>query len=725
MQAIDLCCPYCGEIFAVQSPPEIEQQTYSIQKIFRFLFGSFPKKTKHDVDRSEKEYSRMPHQVYCLPYTRDIGKFDPKPEDDILSANCWSDQRIGKDYLSFINFERFGILRIAKQGVNVRYRVQRCVKCQNLFDVFANYTVYMVEPETFLDKIAKILHSIFRTISISEKKSAKTLNESDNKTLDIDFREVSFEEIWPHLFEMVDGNTIKLYRGENLIIRLLRTLGSRLNSNTVGAFLLGMIIFFVGWLPYLFTSSEILKFRSSAFLANWFSNFSSAGLIFSTLNLDKPATMLIIITFILYFVISIGIMILLLYFDNYLSYIRNSPNFADLFLLKKPNIGLNFWKNYTSSRFVGVQRRKGFLPQLTQSDVFAGGIAILLAIVLWINYQSPEFLRSIAQSHKSILLFYIFELIVWLAIIYLLSIGIYLSLSLTSYVLNGIQKIPMSLTPHDNFLSSKPLRVLEKYAINMMLVIFVIVVAILSTLQIFLSVQWILVWFELALAFLFIAMGLGTSRNEYIIGALLYLFCLYALGILPPIPFSDDSLLRQGVYYQISHKLIDFYFLVDSGVVLQAHSIPVLIPIVDLRVLLLGFFLTSALAFQIFLAEQYINNLIIESKNYTIKKYREQLDALQKNLDFLDDKINSYINAPPTLSNTQILNNYQSQRNSVLSSIHTTVNLISQLDKIAVKQNSIKNIAKALTPLMTSFVWPLLLNLSQDVITKQLDKILK
>jgi len=123
MGKIDLCCPYCEKKDWVHSP----------------------KPPKGSINRY-LEPTELP--VMCLPYTRDIGKFDPKPEEDIHSAESWS--RIGKDYLPFISFEKFGILRIGridtqeeikageKTIIDVQYRVQKCAQCGNLFDVFAN-----------------------------------------------------------------------------------------------------------------------------------------------------------------------------------------------------------------------------------------------------------------------------------------------------------------------------------------------------------------------------------------------------------------------------------------------------------------------------------------------------------------------------------------------------------------------------------------------------------
>ncbi len=45
----------------------------------------------------------------CMPYTRDVGQFDPKSREEWFSPKGWT--RIGMDYLPWLSFERIGILR--------------------------------------------------------------------------------------------------------------------------------------------------------------------------------------------------------------------------------------------------------------------------------------------------------------------------------------------------------------------------------------------------------------------------------------------------------------------------------------------------------------------------------------------------------------------------------------------------------------------------------------
>lgn len=657
MKKIDLCCPYCETEFQVETP--LPPKKFVGGRFLRYFSGNLSSQKN-----TQKYLEPIELPVMCLPYTRDIGKFDPGPDDDIYSAERWS--RIGKDYLSFINFERFGILRITQKDIDVQYRVQKCAKCGDLFDVFANYT------------------------------KGKTLG-----------------QIWPHLFSRdVSSGGFRSYKGENLIVRFVRSFGELVKSKFVGVFLFSLLIFILGWLPYFVMNQSLscsdigaLDFRLSGLIRYQLENLQNPNHTFEELSLYNCDSILTISTFVLYAFASFGVMFLLMNFENYLSYLQNSADFDNLFCLKRPEVGVNFWKNYIASRFVGVQRIKDdsdvekgktrqtifHTPQATQSDIFAGGISLSLALVSWVVDQnkSHQFTDAIMSGNLSIALFFIAELIVWLVIIYFLSISIFLSLSLTSYVLNGVRKIPMTVNPYDNFSSSKPLKTLEAYAVNIMLVTFIVILLVLSMSQMILRIEWILAWFKLALAMLFIAVGLGSSRNEYIVGAVLYLLFLGILYYHTPLNIASLNLeVCQGVVYQMS----------AGGYICPIQDSAGLIPIIDLSVLILGFFLTGALAFQLYSADQYINNLLIKSKFVAIATQKKQLDILQKNLDDLNNKIIKFH------GRDNDLNDYQSQRYSILSSIDTTIKIIDHLGKIEIKRNPFSNSAKALAPLVTSLV---------------------
>ena len=134
-------CPYCGSQVHVDPP---------------------------DSTKTGWQFAReSPREIECLPYTRDIGKFDGKG---------WS--RIGKDFLALLSWERYGVLRIAPSDARILYCVGFCPECESPFDIFANYS---------------------------------------NRSL---------SEIWPHLLRIVEDapgdDNIAQYQEETFTERLLR-----------------------------------------------------------------------------------------------------------------------------------------------------------------------------------------------------------------------------------------------------------------------------------------------------------------------------------------------------------------------------------------------------------------------------------------------------------------------------------------------------------------------
>ena len=584
MLDIELLCPYCGNKFQVNLP---------------------------------KDYEKLPQEIACMPYTRDIGRFDPKPDDDIFSAVLWS--RIGKDYLNFINYEKIGILRITQPGVNVQYRVQQCPGCNNLFDVFANYT--------------------------------------DDQT---------FETLWPHLFRKdASGEVSKLYKGENSIIKLIRKLKSITHSNIVSVLLLAVIVFCLGWLPFLLISKSDLS-QFSCDLPSLISNTTCSYFLYKVSivrlipvdNIDSIR----IISAVLFGSIAIGVAVLSLIFVNYLSFLRTSKDFNELFQVSDPGNGVIFWKNYTSARFVGVQDEKTRFPRLTQSDVFAGGTSIVLAIISWFLNQYNNFISAFAKGYFNVVVFDLVELFAWILVIYFLATAIFLSMSLTFYVLNGVRKIPMNISPFDNFSTSRPLTILESYSINIILIVSVLILIILSALQFLIPIPWIIVWLEWAVALLFVILGFGLGQAEYLVGAILYfLLFLLAPGYIPASP-------------------------------------------VDGKIIVLGAFFTFMVAFHLRSSSQFVESLLSGVKEKIIKMQKKQLSLLNSDLQSINEKISSE-------HRINVLSELYAQRYSVLSSIQKVVDIINFVEKVSVSKNLIRQIPEILTPLISSLVLPVSINL--------------
>src|SRR3990172_7143443 len=88
---LKVTCPYCNDSFLTCEPEEEEKGQPMGQP----------------VEAAE-----------CVPYTRDIGRFDPEGEEEWFTPKGWSP--IGKDFLQRLGWERIGILRTPSGPINVQ-----------------------------------------------------------------------------------------------------------------------------------------------------------------------------------------------------------------------------------------------------------------------------------------------------------------------------------------------------------------------------------------------------------------------------------------------------------------------------------------------------------------------------------------------------------------------------------------------------------------------------
>jgi len=294
-----------------------------------------------------------------------------------------------------------------------------------------------------------------------------------------------------------------------------------------------------------------------------------------------------------------------------------------------------------------------------------------LALFSWLLYHFGVWfgiwLAPLANGEFLLLiLFELLELFTWLLIIYFLASAIFLSMSLTFYILNGIRKIPMNITPFDNFSTAKPLRILEAYSVNIMLVVFVLILIVLSALQIqsALPIQWLAAWFKWAVALLFVILGFGLGRSEYLVGALLYFSLLFVVSKL---------VLPVGGYH------------------------------IDASLLTLGVFFTSLMAFHLQSASQFVTSLLAKAKTDTIRVQKDQLRLLYSELERLNNSISNENKAGK-------LESLQAQRHSVLASIQSVIGIMDHVEKIEISKNLFRKIPEILTPVVSSIILPLLLD---------------
>ncbi len=247
---------------------------------------------KFEIDAPVTEKSSP--DIACLPYTRDIGRFDPKKGE---IHGYWSE--IGRDFFSeVLGYERIGILRWFP-GIRVFYRVCRCPSCHHLFDVYANYT-----PGRTLDKI------------------------------------------WPHLF--ASSNTRKFVVRD--FIKNLRCL--MLITSTV------LIFSFV---PRFIEATNFYFFV----LQNW-------G---------------VVLVRVLGFFVYIAVNVLL---SRMIEMISCDTRFERLFRVRDPK-GLNYWRNYTICRFIGVHQIGS--TSFSQVSIIAGYTSVFVLLLIFLS-------QSVAEYHR-------------------------------------------------------------------------------------------------------------------------------------------------------------------------------------------------------------------------------------------------------------------------------------------------------------------------------------
>ncbi len=500
-----------------------------------------------------------PRQVECVPYTRDIGKFDPKPGQDPCDPDLWS--AIGQDFLPelsrFLKWERIGVLRVTHPGIRVLYRGQQCLACERLYDVYLN--------------------------------CSERLNLAD---------------FWPHVFGAApdDERAIRPYAGRSWPIFVIDRLGDwvgRLGRRKVtapggadrslGVVVLGVLLFAGSLVGWLFPGSSL-----------W-----AGGL---------PAELLF--QLIVRGLAAYGMLWVFVLAYRYVDYMQTTPAFADLFAVRERR-GVTHWQNYTLCRFVGVQTgADGELtawPQLTQVDIIAGGMATLSLVGLWLIYGPLTWPDRAATLAVLMGLFGLLALVLrfaparaagrwaallaaltlaagfglaaagywrhvnlgldlafWLATAHVLATATWLALNSALYVLEGVQRIPMRLSPYDRFAALAPLRQLQRFSTRSMLVLLLNVLAIVSVLLVSAgqpqlqavapAYQWLLHWLRWVLVLLLVGVGFGFLRGFLLIAGLYFVLEAWLFTSV------NASLLVMGAFFGL---LAVYHYLSTDRVISQ------------------------------------------------------------------------------------------------------------------------------------------------------------
>ncbi|MBA4318559.1 MAG: hypothetical protein C0412_09170 [Flavobacterium sp.] len=476
-------------------------------------------------------------ELVSVPYTRDTGRFDPVEIEDRTSSGGWS--QIGIDFLGKIKYERFGILRVPPHSeLDIWYRVQYCESCSELFDVYINNSK---------EKLAQIWPHLFWKNCQSES------SDSNNKTSG------TSQEI-----EKIDQ--LEVYKGESIIISLIRKTGKKVQSNAIATILLGFIVLLIGLFPWLIRSHPDLYAQNSQLF------------LFCIIGYPLAVTFIVIA---------------LITFESFLRNGISINDLEDIFKVVDRNKIIH-WYNFTFCRFVGVQKDNK-KPGLNQTDVFIGGLSISSVVLTWLFakhdlsfstifiltmllsmllfvttkkivqipfFKSNKIVEKIGEISKVFIpllplfvgivfllssvtrmspidqwfcLFDISSLLFWTIIAYIIGTIAFLALNSSTYVLRGVFKIPMKFSFFNSNFELKPLLKIKKFSLQMMNTVFLFSITLLSLFfvisqpNLFLNYEsvivqfsWLSIWLRWVLVIIFMAVTIGTRITFTAILTLVY-----------------------------------------------------------------------------------------------------------------------------------------------------------------------------------------------------------
>lgn len=535
-------CPYCSKSFLIDPPPSLSG------------CGVSP-------------------EVVSLPYTRDIGRFDPAIGDN---AGNWSE--IGKDFFKVLDYERIGILRL-KPGSIILYRVLRCSCCHYLFDIYANYT--------------------------------------PGKTLD---------EIWPHLFSRKEDGKIRVNPGLVMRQRFLM-------ENPALLFILLLFILFISTLPRLLLSSGFYDFfhanlgdisiRLIALMAASTMMLLVYRIVVIVRDDDRFSK--------LFQLIDVD---LLSYWRNYtmcrffganqsflhinqVTFLSGYPSVLILVLIWLSSLcvevhpwGSLVWVEIVLFSLIGfllggvlgsirrsfVSRRR--IPGIAHvfrefspvSISSVTGFIFFMLIWSFMNVVDVVKNRGFWVNIDDVL-----SLCFWVPVVYIIGFSTWCVINTVLYVLRGVQKIFMNTDPHTEYLS---LSVLEDLALNSSygmgtLFLFVITVLIFSLfLYPELQMEWIIEWIRVGLVVIYVALAIavgGRIRLILMIATIaFYLPIEVGFGITRysgPLVDSFPFLLEEAFFGRLKiYQYVSFTFVgIFLTIVFIFHSIATLSCFYDIR----------------------------------------------------------------------------------------------------------------------------------------------
>lgn len=631
LKEMQVICPYCGAKFLTSIP------------------------NNHD----------LPFEIECVPYTRDIGRFDPKNKSEWLNKEGWS--RIGKDYLPYLNWEWIGILRTRFPKTNVQYRVQGCLECHHLFDVYANYT-------------------------------EKPLN-----------------QLWPHLFgsRSDKSNEIIPYIGKSWIIWLIDYFGKYFKSDSAGAILIGLIIFLVGLVPWFIPGH--LPFES-----NYSSQFIATIILYGLSSVGITIILILYNRFVNYLVNTCDFYELLkvqkkrsvVHWRNYtlcrfvgVQSSTSLPKISQIDVVAGGLSIITLLVIWSIKQFGLMTFLLGILGLITIISVL-WGINLLLKTLGKIKIASFVNSLLIGSLFLIISIFIMYsvlfktlswwqllqsslDLIFWVFIVYILGTAAWLAMNPTLYILKGLTRIPMNLIPYDYFKLSKPLYTIQIYSSSIMVVLFIIIITIVSIVGAFhqpltysetwINVNefdWVISWMRWALAILFVAIGIAINRTNFI--------------------------------------WITLFYIVFASL-FSSFNVNISIISINGNILILGTFLTIILLYQVL-----INDGIVKSILFKVKT--KNLDELESQIGFIKTELDKIKIVHDPLNRKE--NNQLLIRNSdLIANLLNLIRLRDFIKNIQIKSLPIKFRAQLVGPFVMSLIFPTIWNkFFGDVI---LDRLIK
>lgn len=531
----------------------------------------------------------------CMPYTRDIGRFDD---------GKWT--RIGSDFFSsIVQWEQIGILRVPRgSGIEVWYRVAKCPECEALFDVYADYTA-----------------------------------------------EQGVAEFWPHLFGTDGTGVIRSYYGHTATTALLARMTKLLSSPWPGAFLLALGLAFAGSVPHL------IGWAAGGF----------AGQFLSPLRITLYALGILILA------------VLFVEFDRYVALMHSHSGFQELLDVRKADF-TTFWKNFTLARFVGVQT-PGKPPQVTQIDVLAGIPSAVILCCCWFAFQLGQAgfstfdsflaaiicflcgyliasllcrrlaLASIQSTFLPIdgdrlkggiiglavwgvaslgrlglttswqaLLTSLSDLLFWAVVAFYIGIGIHFAFNTSTYIMRGVSRLPMRLSPLRHFREMELLEAIGALSFAALAAVLLLLIPLIIGFSIPWSAPmrqeldglwWVFQWADFGVTLLFAVLGIAISRTM-LAASLAYL----ALSTLLPALVGAVTLPCQPSAIQavcaIQAPVSAIHIAVGGGVV-------VLYP----KLIILGVFLSLV----VYIHVSSVNIILRSIKETYLRREVDQLEA--------------------------------------------------------------------------------------------------